>query len=52
MKKTKLKLFLLAMLGLILIPATNAYELSYSDYYRVMSDYSLSQKKVKFKLYN
>lgn len=50
--KTKLKYLLLALLGLILIPTTNAYELSYSDYYSVMSDYSLSQKKVKFKLYN
>lgn len=50
--KTKLKYLFLALLGLILIPTTNAYELSYSDYYSVMSDYSLSQKKVKFRLYN
>lgn len=51
MKKTKLKLLFLALLGLILIPTTNAYELgvnlNWTD-----ANYDVGYKDAKFTLYN
>ena len=49
--KTKLKLFFLAILGIILIPTTNAYELG-ANLNWTNSDYDVEYKDAKFTLYN
>ena len=51
MKKTKLKLFFLAILGLILIPTTNAYELGVNLNW-TNANYDVEYKDAKFTLYN
>ena len=49
--KTKLKYLFLALLGLILIPTTYAYELG-ANLYSTNSDYDVEYKDAKFTLYN
>lgn len=49
--KTKLKLFFLAILGLILIPTTNAYELGVNLNW-TNANYDVEYKNAKFTLYN
>lgn len=49
--KTKLKLFFLAILGLILIPTTNAYELGVNLNW-TNANYDVEYKDAKFTLYN
>lgn len=51
MKKTKLKLFFLALIGIILIPTTNAYELGVNLNW-TNANYDVEYKDAKFTLYN